>query len=134
MKVEDCTKTVDGTPVRIYATDGGGVYPVHGAVFSEVDNRWIQERWTPKGRKYADGESRHDLDLTDWEEKIPWSLIKGDWVARWGGIWWAHSLEPSPLSHMHNIHGGEGLSLEGVKMPDGPDELRDAIAKRPEGE
>lgn len=39
-------KTRSGDPVRIYATDGLGDYPVHGAFF---EGGWKQLSWTAKG-------------------------------------------------------------------------------------
>ena len=43
-------QTRDGRSVRIYATDGGEVYPVHGAIF---DGKWIAQEWTEKGHFFA---------------------------------------------------------------------------------
>ena len=46
----DLTKklqTRDGREVRIYATDGGGQYPIHGAVLE--DGVWEPETWTIDG-------------------------------------------------------------------------------------
>ena len=41
-------RTRDGCEVRIYAVDGGGRFPVHGAV--KLDNgTWRQEEWTLTG-------------------------------------------------------------------------------------
>ncbi len=48
----DLTKPVqarDGTEVRIYATDAGGEYPVHGAI-RHSGNVWQQATWTLGGR------------------------------------------------------------------------------------
>ena len=42
-------KTRRGLKVRIYATDGGHGYPVHGAIWDEVDG-WRSTTWTLKGR------------------------------------------------------------------------------------
>ena len=36
-------RTKDGKEVRIYAIDGGGDFPVHGAVY--VNCSWISETW-----------------------------------------------------------------------------------------
>ena len=46
----DLTKPVqirDGMPVRIYATDGAGDFPIHGA-FQE-NGHWFPEKWTVDG-------------------------------------------------------------------------------------
>lgn len=40
-------RTRDGREVRIYAVDGGGTRPVHGAVL--MGDSWRQERWTING-------------------------------------------------------------------------------------
>jgi hypothetical protein len=40
-------KTRDGREVRIYATDGAGEYPVHGALKSS--NGWVSATWGSHG-------------------------------------------------------------------------------------
>jgi hypothetical protein len=46
MEFED--KTIAGYPVRIYAPDGAGPYPIHGAV--DVNgNGFITHYWTEEG-------------------------------------------------------------------------------------
>jgi hypothetical protein len=40
-------RTRDGREVRIYATDGRGIYPVHGAV--KVEDEWIPYTWQEIG-------------------------------------------------------------------------------------
>jgi hypothetical protein len=47
-------KTRDGREVRIYATDGGGVYPVHGAI--NYYGEWSMCRWTAEGTTFSDDE------------------------------------------------------------------------------
>lgn len=42
-------KTRCGYPVRIYATDGVGAYPIHGAYCEGGD--WILSKWTEAGRR-----------------------------------------------------------------------------------
>ena len=41
-------RTRDGREVRIYATDGGGIYPIHGAV--RCDDEWTTESWAVDGK------------------------------------------------------------------------------------
>ena len=56
----DITKTYttrSGLPVRIYAVDGVGKYPVHGALF---DGAWIQHTWTVEG-SWAETTHSHSL-------------------------------------------------------------------------
>ena len=40
-------RTRDGREVRIYATDGRGIYPVHGAV--KVEDGWTPYTWKEVG-------------------------------------------------------------------------------------
>ena len=42
-------KTRNGLLVRIYATDGGGLYPVHGAYYKLKEDVWVSECWTSSG-------------------------------------------------------------------------------------
>lgn len=54
-------KTRGNREVRIYATDGGGTYPVHGAISTDGD--WATATWTKSGKhdKYVPKETRFDL-------------------------------------------------------------------------
>lgn len=56
-------RTRDGREVRIYATDGGGPQPVHGAVSGL--NFWSTASWSKNGSyKLAYGQE-HDNDLIE---------------------------------------------------------------------
>ena len=44
-------RTRSGLQVRIYATDCGGEYPVHGAMF--IDGRWGLSCWTDEGKNVS---------------------------------------------------------------------------------
>ena len=50
-------KTRSGLPVRIYAVDGGGEYPVHGAVYNAEYDKWDIETWRIDLRCGKDNES-----------------------------------------------------------------------------
>jgi len=52
--------TRDGRKVRIYATNSGGVYPVHGAYL--MGEEWIGETWTSEGQWLEKEEN--NLDIT----------------------------------------------------------------------
>ena len=54
--------TRDGREVRIYAQDGGGDQPIHGAY--KQDERWIPTQWGVEGTFYHDG-TPDDLDLVN---------------------------------------------------------------------
>ncbi len=61
-------KTRKGREVRIYATDGGGVYPVHGAII--YDGKWFSRRWTAKGATFSDHQHSSD-DLIEVKSSPP---------------------------------------------------------------
>ncbi len=63
-------KTRDGREVRIYAVDGGGQFPVHGAVkFSGT--AWTPNEWSETGSHLGDPEFRiSDLDLIEVTPRI----------------------------------------------------------------
>jgi hypothetical protein len=79
-------KTRDGREVRIYAVDGGGRFPVHGAVKPD-DGTWRQEEWTLTGS--YNGESSHGhtiahhLDLIEVKPRIQrevWVNVYAAWL------------------------------------------------------
>jgi hypothetical protein len=67
----DLTKPVqtrDGDEARIYAQDGGGEWPVHGAVKGECG--WESATWTAAGRYYEDGaHQEYERDLVNIPER-----------------------------------------------------------------
>lgn len=44
-------KTKSGCEVRIYATDGDGDYPIHGAVKYKDNDYWTLRKWSDKGNE-----------------------------------------------------------------------------------
>jgi hypothetical protein len=56
-------KTREGQEVRIYATDGKGSYPIHGAVLT--DEGWDEQTWK------QDGGFNHDVSRLDLIEIVP---------------------------------------------------------------
>jgi hypothetical protein len=60
-------RTADGERVRIYATDGAGTYPVHGAV--RTHDGWRVQMWTANGEAGAIAESCGD-DLIEIKPRI----------------------------------------------------------------
>ena len=54
-------KTRNGLEARIYASDGGGTFPVHGAVL--IQDTWKPCQWTLEGHAFTGGES--ELDIVD---------------------------------------------------------------------
>lgn len=56
-------RTRDGREVRIYATDGGGPQPVHGAIFGL--NFWSTANWSKNGSYTVVYGQEHDNDLIE---------------------------------------------------------------------
>ena len=56
-------RTRAGLPVRIYATDSGGMYPVQGAIWHSLSQRWVVELWTSEGKCFGPStvDGKHDL-------------------------------------------------------------------------
>ena len=52
-------RTRDGREVRIYATDGGGPCPVHGAI--KNDDVWQCTNWLPNGLNYENSRQASDI-------------------------------------------------------------------------
>lgn len=62
-----CTRS--GRRARIYATDAGGRFPIHGAIQDEIG--WFMVDWTDEGRKFPLSEPEFDSDddlVALWEE------------------------------------------------------------------
>lgn len=53
-------RTRDGREVRIYAVDGGGDFPNHGA-YHLPDGTWVPCQWVPSGKFLAGSEHPRDL-------------------------------------------------------------------------
>ena len=70
-------RTRDGHEVRIYATDGMGLYPVHGAISVSQEHRdswsghmfkgWSLECWLSNGQHY---QANKDFDLVEIKPRI----------------------------------------------------------------
>jgi len=140
MRPEEATQTRDGTPVRIYATDGKGRYPIHGAML--LPDGWELATWAEEGRYVRSSVSHHDLDLTDWRDEIPWDYLVPEikYVARdKDGGWCGYEMRPGKDDvgwYVSKFSYNEGYRqiypLDGVKMPNGPADYEQAIAKRPD--
>ena len=52
-------RTREGEPVRIYAIDAGGEYPVHGAAYA--DGQWHVATWSILGNSFDGKERPFDL-------------------------------------------------------------------------
>jgi len=64
-------KTREGQKVRIYATDGAGDYPIHGAI--KASTGWENWVWSKNGNFLVSGEeNEYDLvEIPTFEDKEP---------------------------------------------------------------
>jgi len=61
IKVGSRLKTEDGKEVRIYAVDGMGYYPIHGAI--KLGGGWSSDSWTVDGHNTGSGTHNDDLAI-----------------------------------------------------------------------
>lgn len=93
-------KTRDGREVRIYATDGEGPFPVHGAI--RLPTFWCPASWNENGLYKTGGIELHDYDLievkprhkrTVWLNVYDNEVIHGGWKTK-----------DDAEQYRHNIH------------------------------
>lgn len=89
------TKTVDGRKVRIYATDAGGEYPIHGGLICQ-DGVWGIHSWNKNGRKTDKESVTFGLDLAP-----PTIRVEG-WL----------NVYPESLGSVHRTRGEADKSAE----------------------
>lgn len=80
-------RTRDGREVRIYAVDGRGLWPIHGAI--KVDGGWAACTWFDDGR--AAGDRDASLDLIEVKPRIKREV----WVNVYEGVdcWAMHTCK-----------------------------------------
>ena len=104
-------KTREGFPYRCYATDGGGDYPVHGALF--LENSWRMIRHTECGRVFTLCEDKYDLIEVKPRIKIErWALVNrnGDYSLWLDKPSKASSVDAFGLTRISfEVEEGEGL-------------------------
>ena len=80
-------RTRDGREVRIYAVDGGGGMPVHGAVLE--NGEWLTERWSAGGEWAPQGCAATIYDLIEARPRIKREV----WVNVYPGYVSAHTCK-----------------------------------------
>lgn len=136
MKIEECTQTKDGSPIRIYATDGEANIPIHGAFWN--GREWRLMGWSKEGKAFCLN-SNKDLAFHNWRDDIPWEHLQNwiQWVAMDNdNVWKGFLDEPYIVSGLcsmcWDVRTDKAIKILGVKMPTPPD-WRNSKAKRPEG-
>jgi hypothetical protein len=78
-------KTRDGRKARIYITDAGGTYSIHGAVWTT--DIWVQHTWQADGGFNYEKPGGSSLDLVaEWEEPKPREILY-EWVWKTNSGW-----------------------------------------------
>lgn len=76
-------RTRDGREVRIYATDGAGKYPVHGAVTS-FGAGWEIFTWTKEGREDVGLKNNSDLiEVRPRHKRTVWLNVYEKSISHW---------------------------------------------------
>ncbi len=140
MRIEDATRTKDGTPVQIFKRlDDSSSFPYVGVFWFEEGQEWEPNRWNEEGKNecFFAGKDNLDLDLHDWCDEIPWECLRDEiqWVARMRKGPWIGFLRQPHVCENSVFEGWIGsivCSLNGVKMPEGPTDWRQSLAQRPE--
>lgn len=102
-------KTRGGNPVRIYATDVGGDYPIHGAVKGR-DGTWDVESWAADGAYLVGDESLMDL--------IPVEEARAQIDA--GDKWREDRTTPWAEPRSYEDRNDHGLRVHGLREEDLP--------------
>jgi hypothetical protein len=105
-------KTRDGREVRIYATDGGGAYPIHGAI--KRPEGWVGATWGSTGYVFSPGRGMLE-DLIEVKPRMKFER----WVVVFPtGACHTHLAKPDPeflrdafaVKHIvFEVEKGEGL-------------------------
>ena len=77
-------RTRDGREVRIYATDGGGPQPVHGAVFGL--NFWSTASWSKNGSYKLVYGQENDWDIIEVRprhKRTVWLNVYNNGIREW---------------------------------------------------
>lgn len=99
-------KTRDGREVRIYATDGAAIYPVHGAM-ENANGEWFARCWTREGKATADNTERSS-DLIEVKPRIfvvYWANVYGE-----GSVYFHESKQKADFAK--NCRSGRKACVE----------------------
>lgn len=127
--------TRDGTKARIYAVDGGGDYPVHGAQL--CGGSWYPIKWTLSGNAPMSHNNSDDL-LGPWIEPTP---IPWDDLPRWavavacshGGWQWFDTTPKFSAANnfWYPTHSGGLIPAPYAPPMVAPERFKDSLVLRP---
>jgi len=65
-------RTRDGREVRIYATDAGGYWPVHGAIQLPCSGGWLPMSWDNDGNAFNAGARDNIIEVRPRHKRTVW--------------------------------------------------------------
>ena len=72
-------RTRDGREVRIYATDGGGYWPIHGAIQLSCSG-WAQASWDNDGNAFGSFHRDNLIEVRPRHKRTVWLNLYGSGV------------------------------------------------------
>lgn len=128
-------RTRAGDRARIYATDGAGPYPIHGAI--EYNSEWMSWRWEKDGRVTSMCIYSPDDLISEWRDEVTfdWSRICPwlNWLAGdSNGSWWLYDNEPQQSTSVWTTMGVQ-VGIPIAYAPKWTGDWKDSLTKRPEG-
>ena len=129
--------TYGGMHATIYAVNGGGGFPIHGAVATPCGPR--VRAWTAEGCLVgAIHRAQDDLKRRyDWRQELApiWAVLEPEW--RWVGRnatrqWYLYCVQPVRGSAGFRSMLGVQVSLAHMHMPDPACEWFDTLTERPD--
>jgi hypothetical protein len=90
-------QTRSGSRVRLYTIGGGGIHPVHGAIYSEDEKEWHIETWDENGYYYGP-DHNNSRDLIEDKPRIKTKLYL---VISKNGVVYTFYNKDTAISRMH---------------------------------
>lgn len=121
-------QTKYGAKVRLYCVDAPGKFPVHG----HVEGFTFPSSWDAEGKSICG--SNNLIPAPDWCDQIPWDWFEPwvQWITWDIDGWYAFECEPRNAGSSWARVKGRHNPLRAIRMPDPPNNWREAIAQRPE--
>lgn len=124
-------KTRTGHKVRIYATDGGGVYPVHAGIL--LGTGWKIACYTKAGGEFVNENADNDI-IAEWIDKPEMDISVlpkwANWISRdcWGGWYWFEA-QPTQRDHAWNASIGLAGYILAEYAPKWDGDWKDSLTK-----
>jgi hypothetical protein len=127
--------TRDGRKVRIYAVDGRGSQPVHGAILRE--DGWQTNLFNSNGGYFRDSTNPHSSDIiAPWIEKpkVNWTTMPAwaKWVALdANGRWFYYIDKPNTRQSIWDPNSSQCNNIPAEYYPTFTGNWEDSLVERP---